>query len=79
MFQDEGIRTVKVREDPNVSIKTIVIGDQQDRIAVSLWRDAANTDLPVGQMVRMTNVVVNHYDNSVSLNSSRDTLVAVSI
>ena len=72
------MRKVPVKSDPSVPIKTLVIGDSQDKIQVSLWRDMAHEPFSIGQHVRLTNMLVNVYEDVVSLNSSKDSIVTVS-
>ena len=72
------MRKVRVKHDPAVPIKTLVIGDDRDKIQVSLWRDMAHERYSVGQQVRLTNMMVNIWEDTVSLNSSKDSTATVS-
>ena len=67
-----------VKSDPVVPINTLVIRDSKDKIKDSLWHDMAHEPYSVGQHVCLTNMLVNVYEDVVSLNSSKDSTVTVS-
>lgn len=54
-----------------VPIRTLVLGQQQDKINVSLWRKDANAPVQSGDCVAVTNFVVKKYQGETQLSSTR--------
>ena len=61
-FQDEEVRTVKVRGG-DVSIKTITMEDVTGKTKVTLWRDISQTEVHPGDYVTVSIVVLNAFRN----------------
>lgn len=74
-FQEEMVRTVQVKGQ-DVAVQNIKIKDDTDEIKVTLWREmtAACT---VGSFLEITNVVVNHFQEDISLSTTSKTQIQV--
>lgn len=71
------VRTVQVKGQ-DVSVQTIKIKDETADIKVSLWREKTET-CAVGNFLQFTNVVVNHYQEEVSLSTTCKTQIQVKL
>ena len=61
-----------------VQIKEIVVKGQSGESKVTLWRAATNLPARVGDYVKISNVVVNHYNGQTSHSATGMTTVVVS-
>ena len=66
--------TVKGEEVP---ITSVIIEDASGQAKVTLWRLAADTSARPGDYVSITDVVVNHYQNTTTLNTTTKSKVQV--
>lgn len=69
-------RTVSVRGE-DVTLKQITIQDDTGKTKVTLWRQAAQSSTRPGDMVRITDVVLNSYQNTLSLSTTMKTKLEV--
>lgn len=77
-LQEEMTRKVLVR-GRDVKIKALVLKDKSAKCKVFLWRDLSCTPVSVGQHVRITDVVVQSYNNDKSLSTTSRTQIEVNI
>lgn len=74
-FQEEMVRTVQVKGQ-DVAVQNIKIKDDTDEMKVSLWREITAT-CTVGNFLEITNVVVNHFQEDISLSTTSKTQIQV--
>lgn len=60
-------------------IKDVTVEDASGKVKVSLWRDASSTKARPGDNVTITDVVVNVYNNTTSLNTTAKSEVVVCV
>jgi ssDNA-binding replication factor A large subunit len=75
-LQEDEPRKVVVRGE-DIQIKTVTVSDKSGRTKVSLWRDMASSTYRPGDHVIITDVVINHYQNSVSLTTTAKSTIEV--
>lgn len=63
----------------DVKIKALVLKDKSAKCKVFLWRDLSCTPVSVGQHVRITDVVVQSYNNDKSWSTTSRTQIEVNI
>lgn len=71
------VRTVQVK-GTDVDVQNIRIKDDTEEIKISLWREMIST-CSVGSFLEFTNVVVNHYQDEISLSTTSKTKIQVII
>ncbi|XP_052243517.1 uncharacterized protein LOC127853222 [Dreissena polymorpha] len=67
--QEDEPREVQV-QGGMVPIKTITVMDDSSKTQVTLWRDAVQSDVRPGDHVTITDVIVNSYQNVLSLSTT---------
>ena len=77
-LQDSVATTVMVN-DKEVNVRTITVEDRTGKVKVSLWRNIAAEPVVLGDVVAITNIVVNskRYNNEESLSSTQFTKIEV--
>ncbi|XP_056018770.1 uncharacterized protein LOC130054182 [Ostrea edulis] len=70
---EEMVRTVQVKGQ-DVAVQNIKIKDDTDEMKVSLWREITAT-CTVGNFLEITNVVVNHFQEDISLSTTSKTQI----
>ena len=60
-----------------VPIKSVVVEDATGHAKVTLWRLAAETSARPGDYISITDVVVNHFQNTTTLNTTTKSKVEV--
>ncbi|XP_061170755.1 uncharacterized protein LOC133180207 [Saccostrea echinata] len=70
---EELVRTVQVKGQ-DVAVQNIKIKDDTDEVKVSLWREMTAT-CSVGSFLQITNVVVNHFQEEISLSTTSKTQI----
>ncbi|XP_052809043.1 uncharacterized protein LOC128237499 isoform X1 [Mya arenaria] len=77
-LQDSVATTVMVN-DKEVNVWTITVEDRTGKVKVSLWRNIAAEPVVLGDVVAITNIVVNskRYNNEESLSSTQFTKIEV--
>ncbi|WAQ94071.1 hypothetical protein MAR_012842 [Mya arenaria] len=75
-LQDSVATTVMVN-DKEVNVRTITVEDRTGKVKVSLWRNIAAEPVVLGDVVAITNIVVNskRYNNEESLSSTQFTKI----
>ncbi|XP_052783087.1 uncharacterized protein LOC128219317 [Mya arenaria] len=65
--------------DKEVNVRTITVEDRTGKVKVSLWRNIAAEPVVLGDVVAITNIVVNskRYNNEESLSSTQFTKIEV--
>ncbi|KAH3829112.1 hypothetical protein DPMN_014124 [Dreissena polymorpha] len=76
--QEDEPREVQV-QGGMVPIKTITVMDDSSKTQVTLWRDAVQSDVRPGDHVTITDVIVNSYQNVLSLSTTARSKIQVSI
>ncbi|KAH3885167.1 hypothetical protein DPMN_009157 [Dreissena polymorpha] len=66
---EEGVRTVDVKGS-QVNVKKIEIRDGTGSAKESLWREQSQKDFHTGQYVKITDVVINHFKEETSLQTT---------
>ncbi|XP_052214933.1 uncharacterized protein LOC127833612 [Dreissena polymorpha] len=74
IVQEEAPRTIRVN-DEEVTIKVVKVEDSTSNCNVTLWRAAAAADVRPGDYIRVTDVIVNHYNGSTSLSTTARTKI----
>ncbi|WAR17146.1 hypothetical protein MAR_031740, partial [Mya arenaria] len=79
-LQDSVATTVMVN-DKEVNVRTITVEDRTGKVKVSLWRNIAAEPVVLGDVVAITNIVVNskRYNNEESLWSTQFTKIEDSV
>ncbi|KAH3798075.1 hypothetical protein DPMN_151665 [Dreissena polymorpha] len=76
--QEDEPREVQV-QGGMVPIKTITVMDDSSKTQVTLWRDVVQSDVRPGDHVTITDVIVNSYQNVLSLSTTARSKIPVSI
>lgn len=58
-------------------MKSLTIKDDTGKCKVSLWRDLAASEIGIGQHVKISDVVVQTYNNEKSVSSTTRTITEV--
>ncbi|XP_069140008.1 uncharacterized protein [Argopecten irradians] len=74
IVKDECMKEVKVGNDPT-NIHTIRLCQDGEEIYISLWRDAAETKVNVGDYIEVTQCVTGEWNRAVVANTTRNTKV----
>jgi ssDNA-binding replication factor A large subunit len=61
----------------DVQVKAVTLKDSTGKCKVSLWREFANSNVTIGQHVKITDVVVQAYNNEKSVSTTMRTEVEV--
>lgn len=76
-FKEDEPKQVTVRGE-EVTLKSIMMEDPTGKIKVTLWRDNAKKEVRPGDHIRVTDVVINHFNGSTSLQTTMLSSVEVS-
>lgn len=71
---EEITRTVSVK-GRDTKVKSLTIKDDTGKCKVSLWRDLAASEIGIGQHVKISDVVVQTYNNEKSVSSTTRTII----
>ncbi|WAR21181.1 LECM-like protein [Mya arenaria] len=73
----DSVATTVMMNDKEVNVRTITVEDRTGKVKVSLWRNIAAEPVVLGDVVAITNIVVNskRYNNEESLSSTQFTKI----
>ncbi|WAR31911.1 hypothetical protein MAR_034453 [Mya arenaria] len=74
---NDSVATTVMVNDKEVNVQTITVEDRTGKVKVSLWRNIAAEPVMLGDVVAITNIVVNskRYNNEESLSSTQFTKI----
>ncbi|WAR30845.1 hypothetical protein MAR_033387, partial [Mya arenaria] len=74
---EDSVATTVMVNDKEVNVRTITVEDRTGKVKVSLWRNIAAEPVVLGDVVAITNIVVNskRYNNEESLSSTQFTKI----
>ncbi|WAR29643.1 hypothetical protein MAR_003211 [Mya arenaria] len=74
---NDSVATTVMVNDKEVNVRTITVEDRTGKVKVSLWRNIAAEPVVLGDVVAITNIVVNskRYNNEESLSSTQFTKI----
>lgn len=61
----------------DTKVKSVTIKDDTGKCKVSLWRDLAASEIGIGQHVKISDVVVQTFNNEKSVSSTTRTIIEV--
>ena len=68
---------MKVRGE-EITIKSVTVEDRTGKAKITLWRTLTEAPVRPGDYIKITDVVVNHYNNMTSLQTTQMSKVEVS-